>query len=84
MPQNKSYAKIAIWSGFFMNLYDTIQIHCARCEKSIGEIEYDAKVINPLCGTCADPKPEGDKILYTISHYASQRTKQAQPLLIKV
>jgi len=60
-------------------------VYCTRCEKSIGEVEYDAKVINPLCGNCAEPLPDGDKILYTISNYQSQpNKKENQPLLIEI
>ena len=50
-----------------MNIYDTKTVFCKSCERSIGEIEYDAEVILPKCGSCADIKPEGDKILYTVS-----------------
>ncbi|AJM92890.1 MULTISPECIES: hypothetical protein [Nitrosopumilus] len=50
-----------------MNIYDTKSVYCKDCGKPIGEIEYDANVILPECGQCADPIPEGDKILYTVS-----------------
>ncbi|MHA7647877.1 hypothetical protein [Nitrosopumilus sp. S4] len=52
-----------------MNIYDTKSIYCSRCNVSIGEIDYDAEVIRPLCGKCANPLPEGDKIIYTMSHF---------------
>ena len=42
---------------------------------SIGEIEYDAEVILPQCGQCANPMPEGDKILYTVSAIQNQKKK---------
>jgi len=49
-----------------LNLYDTKSIICYRCNKFIGEIEYDAIVTLPKCGHCANPFPEGDdKIAYT-------------------
>ncbi|MFB5597906.1 MAG: hypothetical protein ACE5RJ_02665 [Nitrosopumilaceae archaeon] len=62
-----------------MNLYDLVTVRCAKCEKPIGEIDYDAQVIRPLCGKCANPLPEGDKILYTVSHY--QKIPRKQELL---
>ena len=65
-----------------MNLYDTKPIYCARCENSIGEVEWDSKIINPLCGKCANPMPEGDKILYVISNFQSQSNKHLVPPLI--
>ncbi len=57
---------------------------CAKCQESIGEVDYDALVIRPLCGKCANPLPEGDKILYTVSHFQnsiSSKTK-LQPIVI--
>ena len=49
-----------------MNLYDTKSIICSKCNKFIGEIEYDAVVTLPKCGHCANPFPEGDdKVAYT-------------------
>lgn len=51
-----------------MNIYDTKVVKCSKCGKSIGEIEYDAVVTLPKCGSCANPIPEGDdKALYVIS-----------------
>ena len=35
-----------------MNVYDKKQIKCSICDKFIGEIDIDAKVIFPLCKTC--------------------------------
>lgn len=40
-----------------MNIYDTKVIHCAICEKCIGEADYDAEIIFPKCGKCANPLP---------------------------
>ena len=69
-----------------MNIYDTKQIYCTRCEKWIGEVDYEAKIINALCGQCANPLPEDDKILYTVSHYQSKSNKQVlnPELLIEI
>lgn len=68
-----------------MNIYDTKPISCNRCQKSIGEVDYDAKIINPLCGQCANPIPEGDKILYTVSNFQSQASKKImEPMLVEV
>ena len=58
-----------------MNIYDTKSISCRNCNKVIGEIDYDAQVILPECGQCANPLPEGDKILYTISAMKNQPQK---------
>ena len=53
-----------------MNIYDTKSVHCSRCGKFIGELEYDAVVTLPKCGKCANPLPENDdKAAYTISKY---------------
>lgn len=52
-----------------MNLYDTKSVICHKCKFVIGEIDFDAEVILPLCGKCANPMPEGDKILYTASYF---------------
>ncbi|QLH07349.1 hypothetical protein [Nitrosopumilus ureiphilus] len=63
-----------------MNIYDTKTISCKNCGKSIGEIDYDAEVILPQCGQCADPMPEGDKILYALSPF---RNNALQQLVLK-
>ena len=48
-----------------VNIYDTKSIKCIICGKFIGEIDYDAQVILPKCGKCANPKPEGgDSLSY--------------------
>jgi len=41
-----------------LNIYDTKIIHCIECDKQIGEIDYDAKVIRSICGQCVDPRPD--------------------------
>lgn len=45
-----------------MNIYDTKQIKCYQCGKWVG-VAYDAQIIYPLCGDCADPFPKGDDLL---------------------
>lgn len=56
-----------------MNIYDMRQIHCYRCSKFIGEIDYDAEVTMPLCGKCANPLPENDdKLRYAAAKYRQQ------------
>ena len=69
-----------------MNMYDTKQIYCTRCDICIGEVDSEAKIINALCGQCANPLPEGEKILYTVSHYQSISDKRQlnSELLIEV
>ncbi len=53
-----------------MNIYDTKSVHCVKCGRFIGEIEYDAVVTLPKCGRCANPIPEGDdKVGYVLSKY---------------
>lgn len=45
-------------------------IHCSKCDKFIGEIDYDAVIVLPKCGRCANPLPEGDdKVLYIVNKY---------------
>lgn len=41
-----------------LNLYDTKQINCYRCGQWIGEVAFEALIINPKCGSCADPYPK--------------------------
>lgn len=56
-----------------MNIYDTKSIHCSKCGKFIGEIDYDAIISLPKCGQCANPQPQGDdKVLYMISKYGRE------------
>jgi hypothetical protein len=59
-----------------MNIYDTKSVHCSKCDKFIGEIEFDAIVILPKCGKCADPIPEGDdKFAYLKSRYSNPQSE---------
>ena len=59
-----------------MNIYDTKQVRCTKCKISIGEIDFDAEVTMPLCGKCANPLPEGDNVIYTISHIQNNLSLQ--------
>ncbi|MEM3006527.1 MAG: hypothetical protein QXW37_01750 [Candidatus Nitrosotenuis sp.] len=43
-----------------MNIYDTRQIYCSKCGKPVGEVAYDAEIILPKCGICANPLPHSD------------------------
>ena len=48
-----------------MNIYDTKPIRCVECKKTIGEIDFDAEVVRPKCGQCANPTPHvNDKMNY--------------------
>ncbi len=39
------------------------------CGTVIGEVDYDAEVLLPKCGQCANPTPHvKDKMPYLISH----------------
>jgi len=42
-----------------LNIYDTKQINCYRCDKWLGEVDFEALIISPKCGSCADPYPVG-------------------------
>ena len=53
-----------------LNDYDMKSIRCSKCDKFIGEIDYDAVVTLPKCGRCANPLPESDdKVLYIVNKY---------------
>ena len=64
-----------------LNMYDTKTISCADCKNVLGEVDYDAQIIRPLCGKCANPLPEGDKILYTVSAVQSANSKKQEELV---
>lgn len=40
-----------------MNIYDKRVICCSECDKYVGEVDYDAEIIFPKCGKCANPMP---------------------------
>ena len=53
-----------------MNIYDKKSVRCSKCDRFIGEIDYDAVVTLPKCGRCANPMPEGDdKVQYIITKF---------------
>ncbi len=52
-----------------MNIYDTKSIHCSRCEKFIGEIDYNAIVIFPKCGKCVKQLLEENDTMNVTSEY---------------
>ncbi len=39
-------------------------IRCYRCDKDIGEVDWEAVVIAPKCGDCANPYPKNDDLLH--------------------
>ncbi|MCE9651637.1 MAG: hypothetical protein K8Q89_01045 [Nitrosarchaeum sp.] len=52
-----------------MNIYDTRTIRCVVCDKPIGEVDFDAEIIRPKCGQCANPTLDTkDKMPYLINH----------------
>ena len=57
-----------------MNIYDTKQIKCYKCDKFIGEVDIDAEIACPKCGDCANLFPYGeDKLLYAMSYIVNNR-----------
>ena len=54
-----------------LNIYDEKPVVCVECNRCIGEVEYDAEIIRPKCGKCANPTPEGDD---KVSYLASSMT----------
>ncbi|MGD8707883.1 MAG: hypothetical protein PVI88_04285 [Nitrosopumilaceae archaeon] len=55
-----------------MNIYDTRQIRCVTCDKTIGEVEMDAE-ITTQCEACANHLPQGeDQLMHTRSFYLSE------------
>ena len=52
-----------------LNIYDTKTIRCVACDKAIGEVDFDAEIIRPKCGSCSNPIPDPkDKMPYLINH----------------
>ena len=56
-----------------MNIYDKKIIRCVSCNKTIGEIDYDAEVTYPQCAYCSDPKP------YDRSEFRVKNTQYVYP-----
>lgn len=55
-----------------LNIYDTKQISCYRCGRFIGEIDFDAVIVSPKCGDCANPFPKNDdKLTYLKNRYGN-------------
>jgi len=48
-----------------LNIYDTKVIICSKCNKAIGEIEFDSLVFTPMCGICISAPKEKDSIIET-------------------
>lgn len=64
-----------------MNIYDKKSVRCSKCDRFIGEIDYDAVVTLPKCGRCANPLPEGDdKVLYVVSKFNKNPQSLSKPL----
>ena len=52
-----------------LSICDTKPLSCTICKQVIGEVDYDAEIIRPRCGQCANPTPHiKDKMPYLISH----------------
>ena len=57
-----------------LNIYDTKTIRCIECDKPIGEIDYDANVISPICGKCDDLRSYvKDKLSYRMKIPTNQK-----------
>ena len=67
-----------------MNIYDSKTISCRNCGKPIGEIDYDAEVILPQCGQCANPMPEGDNIAYTASYFKNNPPLKKPKMVVQL
>ena len=64
-----------------LNIYDTKIIHCIECDKQIGEIDYDAKVIRSICGQCVDPRPDvKDQLWYRMEVPVSKKIVRLIPM----
>ena len=51
-----------------MNIYDTRQIRCVKCNRTIGEVDIDAEMTRPTCGICANNMPQGDEQIINTSN----------------
>jgi hypothetical protein len=61
-----------------MNIYDTKVIRCAKCDKCIGEANYDAEIILPKCSKCANPLPS----IPDDSPYGSSFNVEKKPIIL--
>ncbi|RDJ32425.1 MAG: hypothetical protein DWQ18_07885 [Crenarchaeota archaeon] len=59
-----------------MNIYDKKVVKCVICEKSIGEVNYDAEIIFPRCGECSDPKPHINDLIVPLERNYNFPKKQ--------
>jgi len=52
-----------------------------ECDKPIGEIDYDANVIRPICGQCDDPRPDvKDQLSYRMKIPANKKMVKLIPM----
>ena len=66
---------------FDLNIYDTKMISCIQCDKQIGEIDYDANVMHPICGHCDDPKHDvKNQLAYRMEIPANNKIVQPIPI----
>jgi len=63
-----------------LSLYDTKVIHCYRCDKDIGEVDWEAVVIAPKCGDCANPYPKNDDLLPRTVRKVTKTKNKEQPI----
>lgn len=65
-----------------MNIYDTKQINCYRCGKWVGEVDFEALIICPKCGSCADPYPKGYDLLSQTNIQVTKNPIKEKPLTV--
>jgi len=64
-----------------LNIYDTKTVRCIECDKPIGEIDYDADVIGPICGQCDDRKPDvKDQLSYKMKIPTNKKMVKPIPM----
>ncbi len=64
-----------------LNIYDTRTISCIQCDKPIGEIDFDANVIRPICGQCDDPRPNvKDQLSYRMKIPSNKKMAKLIPI----
>ena len=58
-------------------IYDMEDEIGCTCKKCIGEIDYDANVLRPMCGQCYDPTPHvKDQLSYRMKIPANWKIDQ--------